>query len=648
MIKNLKRRFIIIYMVTLICFLFTILTLIYLMVYRSEINQSQQIIEMALENNTKRDEPMSSPPKKTIDFSTDSLSMTNMYEGHIEGEESPRNFQGGNVQGGEGALSPDFHQNNDFFDGDFTTDYHPDDYSNYEVEHERPYEYGYDAISPYYDTTLLPDVTTASTPSEVVTSIPKDPNPNDPDSVEDDTNPPETTVTYASSEDVQELQVEKVKDILETTTVTEPIHTTTAISTDTTTDTMETPPVDETTISDVTPNDDESIVTEIETTTSTTTSTSSGKNGSNSSSKIPTLKDDTKESIVEYEGNLARNTIYVSTNEDGEIETISYQYFESSDNISLEQTISSIISSEVMNGKVEIDDVKFRYNVFKKEDGNGYDIVFLDRAIEISTLRRLLIIFIGISIIGIILLFGLSWMLASWTTVPIANAWEKQKQFIADASHELKTPLTVIAANTDVILSNQDDTVKNQSKWLTYIKSETVRMSKLVSDLLYIAKSDVNEVNMIMNEFNISHTISGICLVFETIAFENGKILNYDITDNISYVGDEDRIRQLVNILVDNSIKHSGANAKITILLKRDIIKDKIKLIVTNTNGEDIPKGMEDRLFERFFRVDKARNHNNGNHGLGLNIALSIVKNHNGTITVNSTPEHVVTFTVTL
>lgn len=313
----------------------------------------------------------------------------------------------------------------------------------------------------------------------------------------------------------------------------------------------------------------------------------------------------------------------------------------------MEQTVGEIIKSGSMEGKVEIDDIKFRYAVFNKGDSSGYDVIFLDRAIEISTLNRLLIIFISIGGLGLLILFGVSWLLASWAITPIAEAWDKQKQFIADASHELKTPLTVIATNTDVVLANAEDTVQNQSKWLTYIKSETARMSKLVSDLLYIAKSDVNEVAMVMNEFNLSHTTLGVCLVFETVAFENGKILDTDIEENISYKGDEDRIKQLITILVDNAIVHSNGNANIMVSLKRDN-KDKIKLSVSNTNGEDIPKGCEERLFERFFRVDKARNRSSGSHGLGLNIAQSIVKNHNGSISVTSTKDHVVTFTVTL
>lgn len=661
MIKKLKKRFIIIYMAILSCFLITILAGIYFMVYRSEISQSQKIMETAIMNNTKNGERIGSPPKKTIDFSTDSVVVNSSHEEYTEDfsqfdENTSEDFQD--------DIFPDFNLSqygyfDDFHNFDFDKPNKPnrDDYHDYDrfPNHDFPND---DFDNPnfpphqddfFWDTTTSPQDNLEPTPTELTEPTPmitESPVVTEPNVVTTVvvTNSPEPPV---NQEPLQEVTNEPIpQDINQQQ---DDFSNTDTLQTDITTfdTTSETNTISDTssiTSTSISTSETSQTTTDVSTVTSATDVTTT-IDTSNSRKEPP--KDDKKEPYIEYEGNLARNTIYVSTDKNGEIKTISYQYFESSSDISLEQTVSSIISSETMSGKVEIDDIKFRYNVFKKENNNGYDIIFLDRAIEISTLNRLLVIFIGIGTIGLVILFGVSWLLASWAITPIADAWDKQKQFIADASHELKTPLTVIATNTDVILANEDDTVKNQSKWLTYIKSETIRMSKLVSDLLYIAKSDVNEVSMVMSKFNISHTVSGICLVFETVAFESGKILNDNIEEDIFYTGDEDRIKQLVNILIDNAIKHSDINAEITVTLKRDV-KDKIKLMVTNTKGEDIPTGMENRLFERFFRIDKARNHNNGSHGLGLNIAQSIVKNHNGTISVSSTCDHVVTFTVIL
>ena len=641
MIKKLRRRFFIIYMAILSCFLITILTGIYFIVYHSEVTHSQQIMEMAVRNNTRLDGMNSSPPKKIINFDNESISVTTAGEDNSIQDTSqstyteypPEDFSNfnscnENIYYGRYGNFEDIFGNDGQNDFDFDDFYHHDD-DDHQYDHFPPNDFDNDyphdwdnppPPPPPMENTSVEDttVTTTDTPyldtiitNKRLTSIPEQ-------VIVTITNAPvdsDTQETLVPSR--EKIPVTSNSDI-----------TTTSATTDTTIDTTQ-----ESTSTDTT--------TDTTITSRTTTTETPPKN------HFDDKPQDKPSDYTEYEGNLARNTIYVRVNKDGDIQRISYQYFESGDNISLEQTVGEIIKSGSMEGKVEIDDIKFRYAVFNKGDSSGYDVIFLDRAIEISTLNRLLIIFISIGGLGLLILFGVSWLLASWAITPIAEAWDKQKQFIADASHELKTPLTVIATNTDVVLANAEDTVQNQSKWLTYIKSETARMSKLVSDLLYIAKSDVNEVAMVMNEFNLSHTTLGVCLVFETVAFENGKILDTDIEENISYKGDEDRIKQLITILVDNAIVHSNGNANIMVSLKRDN-KDKIKLSVSNTNGEDIPKGCEERLFERFFRVDKARNRSSGSHGLGLNIAQSIVKNHNGSISVTSTKDHVVTFTVTL
>lgn len=642
MIKKLRRRFFIVYMAILSCFLITILTGIYFIVYHSEVMHSQQIMEMAVRNNTRLDGMNSSPPKKIINFDNESISVTTAGEDNSIQDTSqstyteypPEDFSNfnscnENIYYGRYGNFEDIFGNDGQNDFDFDDFYHHDDDDDHQYDHFPPNDFDNDyphdwdnppPPPPPMENTSVEDTTVTTTDTSYLdtiitnkrlTSIPE-----------------QVIVTITNAPVDSDTQGTLVPSGEKIPVTSNSDTTTTSTTTDTTIDTTQ-----ESTSTDTT--------TDTTITSRTTTTEAPPKN------HFDDKPQDKPSDYTEYEGNLARNTIYVRVNKDGDIQRISYQYFESGDNISLEQTVGEIIKSGSMEGKVEIDDIKFRYAVFNKGDSSGYDVIFLDRAIEISTLNRLLIIFISIGGLGLLILFGVSWLLASWAITPIAEAWDKQKQFIADASHELKTPLTVIATNTDVVLANAEDTVQNQSKWLTYIKSETARMSKLVSDLLYIAKSDVNEVAMVMNEFNLSHTTLGVCLVFETVAFENGKILDTDIEENISYKGDEDRIKQLITILVDNAIVHSNGNANIMVSLKRDN-KDKIKLSVSNTNGEDIPKGCEERLFERFFRVDKARNRSSGSHGLGLNIAQSIVKNHNGSISVTSTKDHVVTFTVTL
>lgn len=638
MIKRLKRRFINIYMITLSCFFITILAGIYFIVYHSEVTQSEQIMQMALQNTIRLDDgnaSNNSPPKKVINFKESNVTITSAGDMNTQEDtityytkynnsilnsniEYYRNNFEDTFKNDNEEYPPQYEDNPFFFDDDFDDDKDNDDFDyddhddyndDFDWEPPKNNEWQNPEFNPEQDFPPKKEPTNEMTTSYKIEhnleSIIENPQ-TEPNSV---TEIPETDATETIESTIENTTIETSETSTENTTTT-----TTYVTSETT-----------------------------EESSSSTSTEISNNTIYDTSIELPNHKN----KITQYEGNLARNTICVKVTKDCEIEKISYQYFESGDNLSLEQSVKEIIESGVMSGKTEIDKIKFRYYVFQLDDNLGYDIVFLDRAIELSTLNRLLAIFIGIGSIGLIVLFGLSWLLASWAITPIADAWDKQKQFIADASHELKTPLTVIATNTDVILANSEDTVQNQAKWLNYIKSETSRMSKLVADLLYIAKTDVNEVAMVMNEFNLSHTVLGVCLVFESVAFEKGKLLDTNIDEEISFKGDEDRIKQLITILIDNAIVHSEGNANILVTLKRDN-KDKLKLSISNTNGEDIPNGVENRIFERFFRVDKARNRSNGSHGLGLNIAQSIVKNHNGTITVTSTTEHLVTFTVTL
>lgn len=241
----------------------------------------------------------------------------------------------------------------------------------------------------------------------------------------------------------------------------------------------------------------------------------------------------------------------------------------------------------------------------------------------LSSLNLSIILFIFFEII----IIYFSHYLTKWLVKPVEESFIKQKRFICDASHELKTPLSVVMASADMLDDNP-----NETKWLNNIKSESERMNKLVINLLELAKSeDLNEKE-VFNNINLSKLIETSVLSFESLAFENGIKLTYLIEENVMFNCNSDRIRELLGILLDNAIKHTIDNENINVKMYKD--KDYIIIEVIN-KGKEINKKDREKIFERFYRADESRNRNDNRYGLGLSIAKNIVTNHKGKISVN-------------
>ena len=257
----------------------------------------------------------------------------------------------------------------------------------------------------------------------------------------------------------------------------------------------------------------------------------------------------------------------------------------------------------------------------------GNSLTILDNSnIKSGLLKSLEISCLFFAIIELIIIF-ISKIITKWITEPVRISFENQKRFIADASHELKTPLSVIIASTEAFEDNP-----KEMKWITNIKNESSRMSLLITNLLELAASESKEVFK-FEEDNLSKVVELSVLTFEGRAFESNVKLEYDIPENVKMKMDENSIKQLIEILLDNAIKHAQKGSIINVNLLEE--NNNITILVKN-KGKEIPKGEEEKIFERFYRIDKSRNRNDNRYGLGLAIAKNIVTNHNGKISAFS------------
>ena len=239
----------------------------------------------------------------------------------------------------------------------------------------------------------------------------------------------------------------------------------------------------------------------------------------------------------------------------------------------------------------------------------------------------------------IIILFislGLSWLAVK----PVKKAWEQQKQFVADASHELKTPLTVILANNNIMMSHKNSTVEQEQKWLESTEDEAQHMKQLIDQMLFLAKSDAGENRLQLSEVNFSEIVEGSALNFEPVAFEKEVLIDTEIAQDIMLEGNQTQLNQLAHILIDNAVKYSDEGSIIKIILskKNDIVEFSV-----NNHGNEISKEDIEHIFDRFYRAEKSRT--TKGYGLGLSIAQNIVQNMNGKLSVQSNQTDGTTFT---
>ena len=308
----------------------------------------------------------------------------------------------------------------------------------------------------------------------------------------------------------------------------------------------------------------------------------------------------------------------------------------------LTAAVSAALNGEEDTGRIP--SLGLRY--LRMFTGVSIRLAFADTSWQRGQVRHqaaasLLIMAAALAVFSLISLF-----LSRWALRPVERSWKQQRQFIADASHELKTPLTVLLADADILLAHPDDTIASQRKWVEYMQDEAGRMRELVEDMLFLARSDSSsDREQIRQSVALSDLCSNCLLSFEPVAFERGAQLTDAVEPDVTVPGDESQLRRLIAILLDNACKYCGEQGTVTLTLRRE--GSRAVLSVRNT-GDPIPPEALPHLFERFYRADSARARDTGGYGLGLAIAAAIAESHKGKISAASTAAEGTTFTVTL
>ncbi len=309
---------------------------------------------------------------------------------------------------------------------------------------------------------------------------------------------------------------------------------------------------------------------------------------------------------------------------------------DTADMASLDETALTELAVEILNG--EKSDGIEQNLLYRVADKGGYRLVaFMDNTVLMENAGMLLKYTLIFGAAAFAVIFFIAIFLANRIVAPLEESYKRQKQFISDAGHELKTPVAVVNANAE-LLSREI----GENRWLSNIQYENERMSALISQLLDLARTE--NVTPPMEIVDLSRLVYGEILPFEAIAYENGLRLEQAVGEDVQVYGNSIQLKQLISILLDNAIRHSSNGNEIALQLKKE--KTQVHLSVVN-DGEEIPAEQRKYLFERFYRVDAARTDEKQHYGLGLAIAKAIVTTHKGTIQVQCA-DGKVTFLVTL
>ncbi len=292
--------------------------------------------------------------------------------------------------------------------------------------------------------------------------------------------------------------------------------------------------------------------------------------------------------------------------------------------------LAAILEDCLSQGPAEgvVQSYSLRY--LRQDNGLFRKLAFVDMSMERRLLREMMSSYLVIALAAFLLLLGVSAILARWATGPVERAWSRQRQFLSDASHELKTPLTVILSNAELLSALPLE--ERPARWADNILSESRQMKDLVEEMLTLARADNMAQPAVLEEVSLSDAAEDCALAFEPVAFEAGKPLEYAVAEGVSVLGDGGKLRRLISVLLDNAVKYGADGGTIALTLEKT---DRQARLAVSNPGEPIPAEQLERLFERFYRADASRGEKSG-FGLGLSIAAVIAQEHKGTLKAES------------
>ena len=343
-------------------------------------------------------------------------------------------------------------------------------------------------------------------------------------------------------------------------------------------------------------------------------------------------------------GGIPMNAISIRCTEDGSILNINTP--PQADQALVRQLLALALGKEKTRGYLKLGTEVFAFG--KEPDDDLLIVVLLDQQTQMASIRNTLLTLLAIGAIGLIVLFWVSVFFAERTIRPVRDAYEKQEAFVADASHELKTPLAIIAANLSVLRSDGQP-AESREKWFRSSEQQIRKMTDLINDMLLLAsfrdRQNVLGKSSSLPAEDFSQIITGLLLSFEVVTYEKHLPMESRIQPDIRVRGDEADLSRLASTLVDNAVKYAGEVDRVEVTLTREQGK---AIFCVRNQGTVIPPEHLPHLFDRFYRVDSARNQRTGGSGLGLSIARSIAQSLGGEIRAESSAETGTAFTVTL